>query len=400
MYRILTQELIKKTNKVLLLLGPRQVGKTTILKNIFPTSCYINLEKSDYIDIFNTRDLDKMKNLIQVLPNGSSQIWILDEAQRLDNPGLVAKVIFDELKDIRLIISGSSALEIHNKTSESLAGRKKTLYLYPLSLYEKLVQMGNLKEFDLSNWDKKILDFEEKRDGSKVTKDFITEQIKQSMLWGNYPELLDLENYQDKQEYLLELVDSVILKDIFYFNLVKNTKNLIALLKLLAYQIGQLVNITDLANRLGISRSTVVDYLELLEKSFIVFRLSPFTKKRRDEIGKTEKIYFYDLGLRNALIRDFSPVEFRVDYGNIFENFVISEFLKLNSYYKNHYGLHYWRTTWGSEVDLVLQKDGQLLALEIKTRKGKITPAFKNTYPNAIEQVITLENFWQLFTNS
>jgi predicted AAA+ superfamily ATPase len=208
---------------------------------------------------------------------------------------------------------------------------------------------------------------------------------------------LDLKTNQEKEEYLLELVDSVILKDIFYFSLVKNSKNLIALLKLLAYQIGQLVNITDLANRLSISRSTVLDYLELLEKSFLIFRLAPFTKKRRDEIGKAEKVYFYDLGLRNALIRDFSPVEFRVDYGNLFENLVVVEILKLNSYYQNYYGLNYWRTTWGSEVDLILQKDEKLLALEIKTRNGKITPAFKSTYLQAQEKVVTLENFASFF---
>ena len=208
-----------------------------------------------------------------------------------------------------------------------------------------------------------------------------------------YPELLDVD---DRERYLLELVDSVLLKDVLYLNLVKNTANLIGLLKLLAYQVGQVVNVTDLASRLGIARPTVVDYLEIFKRMFIVYTLPPFRKKRRDEVGKTEKIYFYDLGIRNALINDFSPVEYRRDFGNLFENFVVSEVLKKVSYERTREQLYFWRTKWGSEVDLILQKDEQLKALEIKLRKGVVTRAFRETYPKAETKVISWGNVGEL----
>lgn len=383
MYRVLAQQLINySAKKVLVLLGPRQVGKTTLLKNIFKNAVFLNLEKSDYISVFNSRNLIKIQELVKQLNKHDSKIWILDEVQRLDDPGLVAKVIHDELLGVRLIISGSSSLEIANKASESLAGRKVVFNLFPLCLKEYLIQTGKYKD----NQSDKI-----NLDNVQNTK-FFTEEIKSGMRYGFYPELLNLKNNQEKEEYLLELVDSVILKDVYYLGLVKNTRNLLALLKLLAYQLGGQVNFTDLSSRIGISRQTVVDYLEILKKTFIVFSQSPYKKNRRDEVGKMEKIFFYDLGLRNALIENFSPVEFRLDFGGMFENFVVSEIKKLNDYYHERFGMYYWRTKWGSEVDLVLYKDEKYYALEVKTRKGQITRSFKDTYPNAKEIVVTFDN--------
>ena len=214
-------------------------------------------------------------------------------------------------------------------------------------------------------------------------------EILLSMNFGLYPETIEVTN---KENYLLELVDSTLLKDVFYLNLVKNTKNLYSLLKLLAYQIGQQVNISDIAQRLGIARETVNSYIEILKQLYIIFTLPPYNKKRRDEIGKTEKIFFYDLGIRNAIINDFSPVQYRVDFGNIFENYVVCELMKLNKYKKLRFNFYYWRTKWGSEVDLVLVKDDEVLAYEIKTRKGVVSRAFMETYPNAVGKTITLNN--------
>ncbi len=362
--RIIRNQLLTPTDKVIVLLGPRQIGKTTLLKNNYPDSAYINIEKSNYIDLFNSRDISKIRELFESLDKKNSKIVILDEVQRLADPGLVAKVIHDELDEYKLIISGSSALEIANKATESLAGRKKTLLMYPLS-YEEL---------------------------KTQTEDFHP-SIHKLLLYGLYPGQINLDTLSQKEEYLIELVDSVILKDIYYLNLVKNTKNLISVLKLLAYQVGQLVNYSEIADRVGISRSTVTDYIEILKKSFIIFTLAPYTNKRRDEIGKTEKVYFYDLGLRNAIINDFSPVEYRRDYGSLFENFVIAEVIKTNYYYKLRYDLNFWRTKWGSEVDLIMTKDGQHKAVEIKTRNGKITKAFKDSYENTQEFIVTMSNF-------
>ena len=276
-------------------------------------------------------------------------------------------------------------MEIAHRATESLAGRKKTLTLYPLTFAEKLVQTGKLAQSSRKRG-LNHLHF-------NITDDsrFNTE-LKEAMQYGFYPRILNLQDKMQKEEYLLELADSTIFKDIYYLNLVKNTRNLALLLKLLAYQIGQQINVTELSNRLGIARQTIVDYIEILKQTFLIFTLPPYTKKRRDEIAKTEKIYFYDLGLRNALINDFSPVEFRTDYGSLFENFVISEIVKLNQYYRERFSLYYWRTKWGSEVDLVLVRDGKYKAIEVKTRKGSITPAFKATYPEAEEFVVTMDN--------
>jgi len=369
MYRIIAsqiEEFVKNEKKVLVLLGARQVGKTTLLKNSFPDACFVNIEKGEYVDIFNKRDVQQINNILTSKGN-KSQILILDEIQRLNNPGLTAKVIHDELPNIKLIISGSSSLEIASKAAESLAGRKTTFLLFPLTIKERLVQIGKL--------DKGI--------------DQYQAEILLSMNFGLYPETIEVTN---KENYLLELVDSTLLKDVFYLNLVKNTKNLYSLLKLLAYQIGQQVNISDIAQRLGIARETVNSYIEILKQLYIIFTLPPYTKKRRDEIEKTEKIFFYDLGIRNAIINDFSPVQYRVDFGNIFENYVVCELMKLNKYKKLRFNFYYWRTKWGSEVDLVLVKDDEVLAYEIKTRKGVVSRAFMETYPNAVGKTITLNN--------
>ena len=369
MYRIIAsqiEEFVKNEKKVLVLLGARQVGKTTLLKNSFPDACFVNIEKGEYVDIFNKRDVQQINNILTSKGN-KSQILILDEIQRLNNPGLTAKVIHDELPNIKLIISGSSSLEIASKAAESLAGRKTTFLLFPLTIKERLVQIGKL--------DKGI--------------DQYQAEILLSMNFGLYPETIEVTN---KENYLLELVDSTLLKDVFYLNLVKNTKNLYSLLKLLAYQIGQQVNISDIAQRLGIARETVNSYIEILKQLYIIFTLPPYTKKRRDEIEKTEKIFFYDLGIRNAIINDFSPVQYRVDFGNIFENYVVCELMKLNKYKELRFNFYYWRTKWGSEVDLVLVKDDEVLAYEIKTRKGVVSRAFMETYPNAVGKTITLNN--------
>ena len=387
MYRQITnkiKEQVAKSDKVTVLLGGRQTGKTTLLKSTFPGAIYINLEKSNYIETFNSRDLQRIRSVFFQEAKSGNNLLILDEVQRLDDPGLVSKLIYDELKDIKLIISGSSSLEIANKASESLAGRKNLIEMYPLTFQEKLIQTEKARGTN------KINNFVlTKEKNNNVFKD----DILGSMRYGMYPDLLNLE---DKENYLLELTDSIILKDVFYLNLVKNTKNLQSLLKLLAYQIGQQVNITDLANRVGVARATIMEYLEILKKIYVIYTLPPFTRKRRDEIGKTEKIYFWDLGVRNAIINDFSPVEFRRDYGNIFENFVVTELLKLNNYNDLRYAFYYWRTKWGSEVDLVFQKDKEIIASEVKSRSGKVTSAFTKTYSDAKAQVLTVNNISQL----
>lgn len=385
MYRIQSVNILKIPTKFIpVILGPRQVGKTTLLRNLYPDATYINIEEGKYIDILNKRNPDEIISLFDSIPNSSANIIILDEVQRLEDPGLVAKVLFDKFKnDIRLILTGSSSIEISQKASESLAGRSFTYNLYPLTFSERLIQTSKI---ELSKND--LYDFAT----NLVKNNQFRSELLTSMQFGLYPEVQNLSDDSLKIEYLENYANNVVLKDLLYLGLLKNGRKIFDLLRLLAFQIGQQVNYSELSLRLGISRVTVENYLYLLEQIFIIFRLKPFTKKRRDEIGKTEKVYFYDMGLRNAIIRDFSPVEFRRDFGSIFENFIISEVLKLNHYHKLRYGLYYWRTKWGSEVDLVLDKDGKQKAFEIKIGKGKVTRAFLDTYPESEWATINLSN--------
>lgn len=380
MYRIIGNNILDSSKDVIVLFGSRQVGKTTLLKNYIKNAEYINLEVGQFIEILNSRDIESIRNRFLTDKTLEKKILILDAFQKLENPGLIAKIIHDEIPEIKLIITGSSALELSFKASESLAGRKRTYSLFPLTFSEYLIQKEVILETAASP-----INFE-KSSGSDEYKGYLLE----TMRYGLYPELLNRES--EKERYLLEYTDSTLLRDIFYLELVRNTTQLKNLLKLLAYQIGQQVNISDISDRLGISRMTVSNYIDILKKSFVIFTLSPFTKKRRDEIGKTEKIYFYDLGVRNAIINDFSPVEFRHDYGSIFENYVITEMIKLNEYYQQRYNFYYWRTKQGAEVDVILEKDGKLKALEIKVRGGTVSRAFKETYPNAETFSISLDN--------
>lgn len=377
MYRHLKDTIVghlkKNLHDIIVIYGARQVGKTTLVKDIATDAVYINLDEGYYTDALNSRNPQTIRSIFEREKKARTRVAVLDEFQRLEDPGLVAKVIHDKLPEYQLIITGSSALELAFKASESLAGRKKTYQLYPLTLKEKFIQQGKNTS-----------------DPSTIFSD----EILESMRYGLYPELL---NREDKQEYLEEYADSVILKDVFYLDLVRNTKHLQSLLKLLAYQIGSLVNVSDLANRIGISRQTIEKYIDILKQIFIIYTLPPFRKNRRDEIGKTEKIYFHDLGARNALINDFSPVEYRRDYGALFENFVINELQKINAYDAHRFSFYYWRTKAGSEVDLVLDKDGKQEAIEIKTRGGSVSHAFKNSYPDARAHVLTLQNIGDVY---
>lgn len=383
MFRFLASQLKANLHKdygdgrspIQVLYGARRVGKSTLLKNTFPHAKYINIEVGEYIDILNSRNIDAIRSLVPQTP-GSSDILILDEFQRLENPGLIAKIIFDELPHIRLILSGSSTIEITNKASESMAGRAIFLTLFPLSIFEKCIQDGQISEADFTS---KNID---------VVK--LNPTLLEALRFGLYP--LPSPTL-DQSEYLQTLIDSSISKDIIYLDVVKNTKVIQDLLVLLAGQIGQLVNYSEIANRLGIDRQTVQKYIQVLEKLFIIFTLKPYRNKRRDEIGLAEKVYFYDVGIRNALMRDFKPVTLRTDVGFLFENFIIAEIIKSVHYFGLNVDLRYWRTKSGSEVDLVFVRGSEpVRAFEIKYGQGAFPRSFTNTY-TIPTQVIHSNNY-------
>ncbi len=392
MYRSLSQTIVKNidSKEVLILLGPRQVGKTTLLKNLLKErAIYIDLDDKVYRDFFDSLSIAKYRSYINSQLSSFHNehdkiILILDEAQRLKDPGLAAKIFYDEIENVKVILTGSATLDIRKKTSESLAGRKTTLNLFPLSFQEYLVQRNlvhedGIHQFPLST----TFSYDD------ITAHTLTEEAYERMRIGLYPGVVNTQ----AESYLQELVDAVILKDIFYLNLVKNTSGLVELLKLLASFIGQPINISDLSKRLGIARQTITDYIQILEKSYIIFTLSPYTKEREDEISKYEIIYFYDLGIRNALLNDFRPVTMRTDFNKIFANFIIAEIKKLNAYYSLRYKFHYWKTTQGSEVALVLEKDTKLEGFSIDVYKESFSKGFENTYPESGKHIINLNNY-------
>ncbi len=377
-----------KYKQILILLGARQVGKTTLLKRLFPDSQYLFLDNEPVRATLERYDINVYKQIVKP----GVKVLILDEIHLLTDPGRAAKIIYDQLSGINLIITGSSSLNIKNKTSESLAGRKIDYHLYPLTFSEYIYQKGI--ETNL-NFNIMVNVTQEKTIEDKTYLFDMEGTLENVLNFGLYPALIN--NPKDRK-YLFNLVDSIIFKDILELNLVENKNTALNLLKLLAFQIGNLVNYSEIGNRLNIDKRTVKKYIEIFEQSFILFRLYPFSQNKRDEIGKTAKIYFYDLGLRNSLIDNFSPLSIRNDSGALFENFVIAEVVKSNNYGEFGYHLNYWRTKQGAEVDLVLSKSDKLIGIELKYQGGKITKAFSHRYPKAKTLIIHAHNFYLIIS--
>jgi predicted AAA+ superfamily ATPase len=314
----------------------------------------------------------------------------LDEIHLLKDPGRAVKIFYDQWPGLRLLVTGSSSFWIKNRTSESLAGRKIDYHLFPLSMSEYLVQKGTASEL----WYPVLrhLDYEDVPDERIYPYDVIA-ATHEVLRYGLYPATID---HQDKEAYLNNLVDSVVFRDLMELSLLENRIAAKNLLRLLAHQVGSLVNIRELASRLAIDVKTVRRYLTLFEQSFIVFTLPPYRNTGRKEIGKMAKVYFFDCGLRNALIGNFQPIEVRNDTGALFENFLVSEVYKANMYGRFGYQLHFWRTTDGSEVDLVLVRGDDIRGIEVKfsTRGGKRkNQAFLNRYPSARLMTATPINY-------
>lgn len=376
----------KKYKQVLVLLGSRQVGKTTMVKKVFPTSDYFLVDNEPIKKILETYDIETYKTLM----NENATEVIIDEIHLLNNPGRAVKIIYDQLENIKIIITGSSSFHIKNKTGESLAGRKIDYNLYPLTFSEYLNQKGIEKELNFNIFEKAV-------DGKKYTlKDqlytFDVKSILNNVLiYGQYPHLIKNPN---DEKYLLNFIDSLIFKDILELNLIEDKKLAKDLLKLLAFQIGNLVNYSELSSSLKADQRTIKRYIEIFEQSFIVFRLYPYSKNKRDEISKAAKVFFYDSGVRNALIGDFSDLESRADKGALFENFIISELIKQDSYLDKNYKFYYWRTKQGSEIDVVLEKGNDLVGIEVKYKRKAANTAFKNRYPEAIIRIVTADNFY------
>ncbi len=374
-----------KYKEVLVLLGARQVGKTTILKRIFPDAHYLVVDNEPIKNALEHYDPAVYKQLL----NANSDVVVLDEIHKLSDPGRAAKIFFDQLPEHKLIITGSSAFNIKNKASESLAGRKIDYHLYPLSLSEYLVQNGLEKALSFQPMENLLNGVK----AGEIIRAYDHKAILNNILvYGLYPAM---QSHPSDSVYLTNLIDSVVFKDLVELSLLENKSAALSLLKLLAYQIGSQVNYAELASKLGIGARTVKRYIELFEQSFIIFTIKPYSLRKRDEISKMPKVFFYDLGLRNALINNFESVGNRGDAGQLFESFVVSEFLKYNYYGNFGYSFNYWRTKNGSEVDLVLSKPNHnIIAVEIKSKSQRINQSFTSRYPESKMVVISKDNYW------
>lgn len=367
--RTVEKNLINSLNraKIVIIYGARQVGKTTMLKKFFPEATAQATYLACDQNLIQEKLIPDSSILKQFL--GEKGTFIFDEMQTLKNPGLILKIIYDHLPGIKAIATGSSAFDLANKLSEPLTGRHEPLWLYPFSFAEI---SANVSPFDLEN------------------------VCKNTLLYGSYPKIFNQIKTEDKIRELSLLTDNYLYKDILAFDLVKNNKKIRELLLAIALQLGNEVSYNELGAMLGLNRLTIERYIDLLEKSFVLFRLYGFSRNLRNEINRKIKIYFFDCGVRNTLINNFNSLDMRTDSGALFENFIISEIYKKNSLVYPRANLHFWRTHTGQEVDLITERNGKLTALECKLSASKTTSsqlAFAKAYPGAELKIISWENF-------
>ncbi len=358
---------LETSNKIIVLYGARQVGKTTLVKSLlkrhFKKVLEINADQKKYQDILSSIDLNQLKRLV----TGYNLLFI-DEAQRIPNIGLNLKIIHDNIPNLKIVATGSSSFELANKINETLTGRTWTYTLFPISVLE---------------WREIYNPFE------------IDEKLSEFLTYGMYPEIFSYENELDKMDYLKELINSFLYKDLLELSQIKNSGKIYDLLRMLAFQIGSPVSYSELGKKLGLSTDTVISYIDLLEKVFVIYRMPGFSKNLRKEITKNKKIYFFDVGVRNALIEDFTNPEKRPDIGHLWENFIISERIKRNSYLRAHLNSFFWRTYTGAELDYVEQGAGQLSGVEIKwgDKIVKAPKSWLENYPRADFRTINSKNY-------
>lgn len=357
--------------KIIVLYGPRQVGKTTLVNSVISDFrgkvLKINADEQLYNEVLSSRDFSKLKGLTK----GYALLFI-DEAQRITDIGINLKILYDNLPELKIIVTGSSSLDLANRVNEPLTGRIIINNLYPISILEWQNFTG-------------LNDFE------------VTQQLEELILYGMYPEIFSWQNFNQKRKYLEDLCNSYLYKDILSLTNIKYPEKLNQLLKLLAYQSGQLVSLQELATTLQIHRDALTNYINLLEKSFVIFRLSGFSRNLRKEVVKMDKIYFYDTGVRNTLINDFNSLQFRNDKGQLWENFVLAERMKVNAYNETFINSYFWRTYSGAELDLVEEKDGLLTGYELKwgSKNSKAPVSWTENYTNSSFFCINTDNFIQ-----
>lgn len=362
-YTLLCNDLNKR--KALILLGARQVGKTTLLQELSK-----NLESVLWLtgDELETRQLFENPTVTRFKAElAGVKFLVVDEAQRLPNVGLGLKLITDYLKHVQLLVTGSSAFELSNRLNESLMGRTFEHRLFPLS-FSEMAKHHSLRE------EKRLMPYR--------------------MVYGYYPDVVT--HPEDAKKILQNLTQNFLYKDMLLLEDVKKPDKIVKLLQALAFQVGSQVSYNELGKLVGMNSATVEKYVTMLEQSFVVFRLGSFSRNLRNELSKSRKVYFYDNGVRNALIGNFTSLEARADVGALWENFLISERLKLLHNSERGAQRYFWRTTAQQEVDYVEEENGKLRAFEFKwssTAKGKVCKTFANAYPKAVAATVSPKNY-------
>jgi len=374
--RALLEEFERKVrpNKVLILLGARRVGKTKLIQDYLetvPKENYLALNGEDVNDaeLLKERSVANYKRLLEGI-----EILAIDEAQHIPEIGLILKLIVDSIDGIKVIATGSSMFDMTNNLGEPLVGRKNTLYLFPLSQIE-FSEFENYKQ--------------------------TTENLEQRLLFGGYPELEQYADWNDKQEYLYEIINSYLFKDILIYEGIKSSAKIYDLLKMIALQVGKEVSLQELGNQLQISKNTVERYLDLLSKVFVLYKINGFNRNLRKEITKSSRWYFYDNGIRNTLINNFNRLDMRNDVGELWENYLASERIKKQNYRKIKRENYFWRTYDQQELDWLETENESIAGFEFKwneNRKSKIPTAFAKAYPGATFEIINRQNYLDFIT--
>ena len=369
-HRILEDQITPLLNsgKAIIIMGARQVGKSTLLETIFRRQENVLWMTGDDLDVqelFSQVTSTRLKALL-----GKSKTLIIDEAQRIPDVGLRIKLITDQIKDVQVVATGSSSFELASKINESLVGRKREFRMFPISFSEMVAQTNLLEELRL---------------------------IPHRMVFGYYPEVVS--NPGNEATILKELSDSFLYKDILSFESINKPDKIVRLLKALAFQIGSQVSYNEISQLIGLDSKTVERYIDILEKSYIIFRLGSFSRNLRNELKQSRKIYFWDLGIRNILIGNLAQVENRADTGALWENYIIAERLKRNSYNNSIAQYWFWRTQQQKEIDYLEEENGLLNAYEFKWNDKKsntrVPDSFAKAYPDAQFHIITPKNAYE-----
>src|SRR3989338_226362 len=365
--RYITKQLKDKLfkGKVVIIYGPRQAGKTTFLKNFlqdFENTRYISCDVPENIEGLSPKSAGKLKEFI-----GDYKLIVLDEAQRILHIGRTLKILVDEYPEMQIIATGSSSFDLENKLAEPLTGRHYDFMMLP-PMYSELTSVYSDRTELIGS-------------------------LENRLLYGSYPEIIFPKDGDNRKERIKSISEDYAMKDILSFEGIRKSDNIMKLLKALAYQMGQEVSYKELAGNFGLSIQTIDRYIDILEKAFIVFRLQPYVNNKRISLRRSRKIYFWDNGLRNALINNFESLSLRTDKGALFENYIVSELRKKNFSQTLYQNFYFWRAYDSEEIDIVLEKDGKIIGYECKWKSDKDIIKKSSDAPIKEAEVITVENY-------